>query len=280
MGRAAKPAVIALATCVQALAHEAFPTRPWAQLVARLTPAEREALGGGDNRQLSSRISGQFGAKSPCGPNAATIKAVLTHCMPCLPLQDRLTRYAEIDRRFRAVHGHDATLRGSAVPQQRRATASARQLRDENAVLSVRVAELEQELEATRTRMTALEAELAAVALVGASRAVGVLPALTDPPAQPALVRPYTYAQDTGVTGNSRAGRARDAALDELNAGRTGHAYLIANTPRTFRPLPQYRADLQNTAPLVSLRVPSRVVGRAKVPPWCRQVPPPFVVDT
>uniref|UniRef100_UPI003F49739B hypothetical protein n=1 Tax=Actinoplanes sp. CA-084688 TaxID=3239901 RepID=UPI003F49739B len=295
--RVASDPVVALAECVQALVHERFSSRHWAQLVACLSDAERDSLGGGDNRYLSRKLSGQFGAKSRRGPTAATIRVVLTHCLPAVTPNAQPARRAEILERFQAVHGPSASLTTPVAPRPRRAPLSLRQLQDDNQVLRTELATLTAELKAAQARLALREIERAATALAAPPRPVGIIPAL-DLIEEPALVRPYAYARGLqeidlppgadhpglppGPPPPALLPENPDPADEPVSDNtepppplRLAQSYRIANTPRTFPPLPQYRPELQDTAPSVPLQVPrQRVMGRAQVPPEFRATPP------
>jgi len=293
MGTGADPDVVALADCVQALARQAYPARTWSQLVTQLSDDEREALGGGDDRRLSSRLSAQFGAKARRGPNRPTIQAVLRHCLSAVQDDARESKQAEVLALFRAVHGLDAVLTAELPPRQRAGGLGVQlhQQRGENDLLVEENQQLKQdnlvlaaEVKSARARIQALEAQLAALSAPAAPRTVGIRTS-TDPQ----LVRPYIPQQGPAeqltveadpddppparafVTGPGAPGG--DGIGDHMPPGSAlTNAHRVANTPRGFLPLhafPQYPPDL--TPPAVSTpiapRIPRpRIVGRAPAP--------------
>ena len=294
---------VALAGCVQELVRERFPTRPWIQLAAQLNSDERKLLGGGEDRELSRKLSAQFGSKAPRqGPGAAVILMVLQHCLPALAEPERAHRRAEIEQRFRDVHGSAAALEAQVVPRPRRAGVAVQlqQQRAENAALREELArerdtstQLQAELKAVTARVAALEAERAATALAQ-PRTVGIRAEPGDLSAEgTALVRPFMLAHEQRanagptITGGTRQPPAgppapggplpADGTPETGETGGDGETptvatapdmYRLANRPRGFRPLPQYRPELQDSAPVLPLVMPSqRVVARVVMPP-------------
>jgi len=303
MDAGADAAVVELAECVQALIREAFAARPWVQLVGLLSPAERESLGGGEDRPLASRLSAQFGAKARRGPSAATIVVVLRHCLPLITDRGQHEqRRAQVLECFRAVHGPDAALAPPPARARRGGVGlQLQQQRDENAALHGELDRmrgqnnaLQAELKGVKARLAVLEAERATTALA-ALRTVGIRQQRADESSsRPNLVRPYTRAHEQGPRGTPArptgpddpapppdppdplAGTdAADHGTETPTAAMLTNAYRIANTPRSFTPLPQYRPGLQSTAPALPLRVPhQRVVARVAMPPGIK-VPVP-----
>lgn len=295
MGAGADPDVVALAGCVQALARQAYPARTWSLLVTQLSDDERGALGGGDDRRLSSRLSAQFGAKARHGPNRPTIQAVVRHCLSAVQEDARESTQAEILALFRVVHGPDAVLTAAIPPRPRVGGLGVQlhQQRGENDLLGEQNRRLTQdnlvlaaEVKAARVRIQALEAQLAALSAPAAPRTVGIRAG-----ADPQLVRPYIPEQrpaDDRIDEDDPDDPAPARAFvtgpdgprgngDPMPPGSAlANAHRAANTPRGFLPLqafPHYPPDL--TPPAVSTpaapRIPRpRIVGRAPAPPGSR----------
>ncbi|MFC4066810.1 hypothetical protein [Actinoplanes subglobosus] len=274
--------MLELASCVQELIRAEFPHRPWSQLVARLDPQERLALGGGDDRRLAQRISSRFGARSRQGPDRALVDAALRYCLPAVPADQRDLRRTQLEDRWRAVHG-DGGPAVAAAGSRRRGGGLGEQLRQQrelNAVLSAELARvvadktlLEKDLKAAQARLTLIEAERAVSA--GQPRTVGILAGGQDV-GPPDLVRPYTRAlpEPPEPAEPPQDPPAVDAEVTAETLPPTGaeliRAYRDANRPRTFLPLPRYRPGLEGLAPPTPLRVPgSRVVAWYAAPPGC-----------
>jgi len=97
------------------LAAKRFGTHPWAKIVRKLTVNEREALGGGDDRELAIRLSARFGGRTPKkGPDRATIRAVIRcSCTDDESKTDGAAQAAGLAkalRLYQAIHGPGARL--------------------------------------------------------------------------------------------------------------------------------------------------------------------------
>ncbi|MEU7903572.1 hypothetical protein [Actinoplanes sp. NPDC049118] len=313
MGGNADSDVVELAARVLALVRRRFEARPWAQLVAQLSPQERDALGGGEPRQLSSRLSAQFGAKARRGPNGVTIQVVLRHCLHSLDEDQRAQSRAEILELFRRVRGPDAALSAPPAPAPPRPRAGGlgvqvQQLRGENETLVAENRQLRQanvellaELGAAQARIEALEMRLSALTAPPAQPPPRTTGAGNPHDGGPQLVRPYTRAHEQrttetpteelgpdepppvwGVPG-ARGPVFEDRGIEAPPGSVLPNAHRAANTSRSFLPLrsfpnpPDSEPVALTTAPV---RVPRpRVVGRAAVSAEVR-MPAPRAVPT
>lgn len=186
---------------VRQVVHDAYPDSPWQRIVERLTPEERESLGGGDDRRLGQYLSAQFGPRARKGPAQRVIPVLLAHCLDALSPQERDRTTQRIQQRFDAVHGPGCSVTASVSPAPRRRprAPTAQQIQQRAELLERQAAqaereaaELRAELAGYQARIVALEAENAAL------RTAAPVTRTPRPLANPAehltgaLVRPYT----------------------------------------------------------------------------------------
>ncbi|WP_306214478.1 hypothetical protein [Actinoplanes sp. RD1] len=275
MGDHVDPDVKALATSVHTLVLRRFPTRPWRQLTALLDAAERDALGGGDDRRICRYMSAQFGARARRGPGAAMIRVVLRVCLQSLDSeQEREATRAEILRLFAVVTGGQWDAGSTPQPLAESGTTTLEPA--DNARLLADNTQLRADLEAAQLRIKALEALLAATP--ARVRPVGIN---AGEERSTALVRPYTRAHEQRTSAPAvHQEPPGDETTQEVPGTPLlpGPPYRVSNSPRfpALRPVPQYPANLDVAAPHVPAtpRIPRpRAVGRAPVPaasriPW------------